>query len=102
MSTVPTSWYLILSALLFGLGVAAFVVRRNSIVMFMGVELMLNAANLVFVACARMHTPVDGSILGLMVIAVAAAEVAVGLAILLAVFRLRKTINADEVRTLRA
>jgi NADH-quinone oxidoreductase subunit K len=99
---VPLNWYLILSALLFGLGMAGFVSRRNSLIMFMGVELMLNAANLTFVACSKMHSPVDGTILSLMVIAVAAAEVAVGLAILLAVFRLRKTVNVDEVRELRA
>ena len=87
---------------LFGLGVATFVSRRNSIIMFMGVELMLNAANLTLVACARMHRPVDGSIFSLMVIAVAASEVAVGLAILLAVFRLRRTVHADDVSELRA
>lgn len=99
---VDLNYYLVLSAMLFGLGALTFVTRRNSIIMFMGVELMLNAANLVFVACARMHRPVDGTVLSLMVIAVAAAEVAVGLAILLALFRLRRTVHADDVRELRA
>jgi NADH-quinone oxidoreductase subunit K len=101
-ASVPQSWYLILSALLFGLGVLGFVARRNSLVMFMSVELMLNAGNLVFVASARDHDPVRGTISALFVIAVAAAEVAVGLALVLAVFRLKKSVNADEVRELRA
>ena len=99
---VPQAWYLLLSALLFALGVLGFVCRRNSLVMFMGVELMLNAGNLAFVACARAHEPVRGTVSALFVIAVAAAEVAVGLARVLALFRLKKTVNADEVRELRA
>lgn len=99
---VPQSWYLILSALLFGLGIAGFAGRRNSLMMFMGVELMLNAANVAFVACARGHEPVRGTIYALFVIAVAAAEVAVGLALVLAIFRLRKTVDADAIRELRA
>jgi len=99
---IPQSWYLILSALLFGLGVIGFVSRRNSLVMFMSVELMLNAANLVFIAAGRDHEPVRGSIAALFVIAVAAAEVAVGLALVLALFRLKKTVHADDVRELRA
>jgi NADH-quinone oxidoreductase subunit K len=99
---VPQAWYLLLSALLFGLGVVGFASRRNSLVMFMSVELMLNAANVVFVAAARSHQPADGTVLSLFVIAVAAAEVAVGLALVLALFRLRRTVNADDVRELRA
>ena len=99
---VPQSWYLILSALLFGLGIAGFVGRRNSLVMFMSVELMLNAANLVFVACARETEPARGAVSALFVIAVAAAEVAVGLALVLAMFRLRTSVNADDARELRA
>ncbi len=99
---VELNHYLILSALLFGLGLIGFVVRRNSLIMFMSIELMLNAANLTFVACARHHVGAEGSVLALLVIAVAAAEVAVGLAILLALFRLKKTVNADEARELRA
>ncbi len=99
---VPQNWYLLLSALLFGLGIVGFVSRRNSLVMFMSVELMLNAANLVFVACARGHEPVRGSVAALFVIAVAAAEVAVGLALVLALFRLKKSVNADDAQELRA
>jgi len=93
---------LVVSGLLFTLGLCGFVTRRNILIMFMSVELMLNAANVAFVAAARYHAPVDGTVYALMVIAVAAAEVAVGLAILLAVFRLKKTVQADEVRELRA
>jgi NADH-quinone oxidoreductase subunit K len=99
---VPQSWYLILSALLFGLGILGFVGRRNSLVMFMSVELMLNAANLVFVATARTHDPARGTISALFVIAVAAAEVAVGLSLVLALFRLKKSVSADSARELRA
>jgi NADH-quinone oxidoreductase subunit K len=99
---VPQSWYLILSALLFGLGLLGFASRRNGLVMFMSVELMLNAGNLAFVACAREHEPVRGTVYALFVIAVAAAEVAVGLALVLALFRLKRTVHVDEVRELRA
>ena len=99
---VDLNHYLLLSAMLFGLGMAGFVARRNALIMLMSVELMINAANLVFVAAARHHFPVDGSVLALVVIAVAVAEVAVGLAILLALFRLKQTLNADEARELRA
>ncbi|MBM4015035.1 MAG: NADH-quinone oxidoreductase subunit NuoK [Planctomycetes bacterium] len=98
----PQSWYLIVSALLFGLGIVGFVTRRNSLVMFMSVELMLNAANLVFVAAARDHVPARGSACALFVIAVAASEVAVGLALVLALFRLKKSVDSDAVRELRA
>ena len=98
----PQAWYLILSALLFGLGLAGFVARRNSLVMFMSVELMLNAANLVFVAGSRDHQAARGTACALFVIAVAAAEVAVGLAMVLAIFRLKKSVGADEARELRA
>ena len=99
---VPQAWYLLLSALLFGIGIVGFVARRNALVMFMSVELMLNSANLVFVACARSFDPARGTVSALFVIAVAAAEVAVGLALVLALFRMKKTVNADEVRELRA
>jgi NADH-quinone oxidoreductase subunit K len=99
---VPQSWYLVLSALLFALGTAGFAARRNSLVMFMSVELMLNAANLAFVACARGHEAVRGTVYALFVIAVAASEVAVGLALVLALFRLKKSVHADAARELRA
>lgn len=99
---VPQAEYLILSALLFGLGIAGFVARRNALVMFMSVELMLNAGNLVFLAGARDHVPARGSAIALFVIAVAAAEVAVGLALVLAVFRLRRSVHPDDACELRA
>ncbi len=98
----PLNAYLILSALLFGLGVAGFAARRNLLMMLMSVELMLNAGNLALVACARRHAEAHGATGALMVIAVAAAEVAVGLALVVALFRLRRTVNADEVRQIRA
>ena len=101
MTPAPLSWYLILSAVLFGLGVVGVLVRRNLIVVFMAIELMLNAVNLSFVAFARAQHSMDGHVIVFFVIAVAAAEAAVGLAILLQLVRLRNTVNADEVTTLR-
>lgn len=98
---VPLSAYLILSAVLFTIGVVGFLVRRNLIVMFMSIELMLNAANLAFVAFSRFLNALDGQIFVFFVMAVAAAEAAVGLAIILAVFRTRETVNADEVNLMK-
>jgi NADH-quinone oxidoreductase subunit K len=98
---VPISWYLVLSAVLFAIGVAGVLLRRNLIVMFMAIELMLNAVNLSFVAFARQLGNEDGQVIVFFVMAVAAAEAAVGLAILLQLFRVRATVNADEVTTLR-
>jgi len=83
MSIVPISYYLVLSAILFGLGIVAFVVKRNIITIFMAIELMLNAVNLAFVAFARAHTQLDGLVFVFFVIVVAAAESAVGLAIII-------------------
>jgi NADH-quinone oxidoreductase subunit K len=97
----PLSWYLILSAVLFGLGVMGVLVRRNLIVVFMAIELMLNAVNLTFVTFARSLQATDGHVIVFFVIAVAAAEAAVGLAIILQLFRFRATVNADEVTQLR-
>ena len=97
----PLSWYLALSAVLFAIGTAGVLVRRNLIVIFMAIELMLNAVNLTFVAFARSLGAMDGQVIVFFVITVAAAEAAVGLAIMLALFRLRETINADEVALLR-
>jgi NADH-quinone oxidoreductase subunit K len=99
--TTPLSWYLVLSALLFAIGTVGVLVRRNLIVIFMAIELLLNAVNLTFVAFARARGAVDGQVIVFFVITVAAAEAAVGLAIILALFRLRGTTNADEVATLR-
>jgi NADH-quinone oxidoreductase subunit K len=101
VTTAPLSWYLVLSAVLFGLGVAGVLVRRNLIVMFMAIEIMLNAVNLTFVTFARARGSVDGHVIVFFVMAVAAAEAAVGLAIILQLFRTRATVNVDEVTTLR-
>ena len=101
MGTAPISWYLLLSALLFTIGAFGVLVRRNLIVIFMAVELMLNAVNLSFVAFARALGSVDGQVIVFFVMTVAAAEAAVGLAIILAVFRNRETTNADELTLLR-
>jgi NADH-quinone oxidoreductase subunit K len=101
VTTAPLSWYLYLSAVLFGLGVVGVLVRRNLIVVFMAIELMLNAVNLTFVTFARSRQATDGHVIVFFVMAVAAAETAVGLAIVLQVFRLRATVNADEVSSLR-
>lgn len=98
---VPTSYYIMLSAALFVIGVLGVLIRRNAIVVFMAVELMLNAANLALVAFARERLSVDGQVLVFFVITVAAAEVAVGLALLVAIFRTKRTADVDEVSTLR-
>jgi len=101
MNAVPLSWYLILSAVLFTLGAAGFLVRRNIITVFMSIELMLNAVNLSFVAFAYQHRMVDGHIFAFFVMVVAAAEAAVGLAIILTVFRNRSTLQIDEVDSMK-
>ncbi len=101
MNAVPLSWYLILSAILFSLGVAGFLFRRNIITVFMSIELMLNAVNLAFIAFAYQLQQVDGHIFALFVMVVAAAEAAVGLAIILTVFKNRTTLHIDEVSSLR-
>ena len=98
---IPLEWSLTLSALLFILGVIGVLVRRNALVIFMSIELMLNAVNLSFVAFSRQHASLDGHIFVFFVMAVAAAEVAVGLAILVAIFRNRETANVDDVRLLK-
>jgi NADH-quinone oxidoreductase subunit K len=98
---VPTTYYVGLSAILFCIGVLGVLVRRNAIVIFLSIELMLNAANLAFVAFARQLQSIDGQVIVFFVMTVAAAEAAVGLAIIIAVFRHRQTINADELRLLR-
>ena len=98
---VPVSWYLILSAVLFTLGVAAFLFKRNIITIFMSIELMLNAVNLSFAAFANTHAKVDGQVFVFFVMVVAAAEAAVGLAIIISVFRTRETLNVDRVNLLK-
>ncbi|MBV8847045.1 MAG: NADH-quinone oxidoreductase subunit NuoK [Bryobacterales bacterium] len=98
---VPLSWYLILSAILFTLGVAGFLFRRNIITVFMSIELMLNAVNLTFIAFANKLGQNDGHIFSFFVMVVAAAEAAVGLAIILTIFKNRQTLEIDEVSTLK-
>ncbi len=93
--------YVALAAVLFAIGLAGVVVKRNMLVVFMCVELMLNAANLTFLAFARQRGSLDGHAIAFFVMAVAAAEAAVGLAIVIAVFRTRGTLNIDEVTLLK-
>lgn len=96
----PSS-YIILSALLFSIGTVGVLVRRNAIVVFMSVELMLNASNLAFVAFARMHGNLDGQMVAFFVMVVAAAEVVVGLAIIVTIFRSRRSASIDEPNLLK-
>ncbi len=98
---VPTLYYVMLSAALFTMGVLGVLIRRNAIVVFMSVELMLNAANLALVAFARQRLSVEGQVIVFFVITVAAAEVAVGLAVLVSIFRSKRTADVDEVSTLK-
>jgi len=98
---VSLSSYLILSAILFSIGVIGFMLRRNTIVIFMSIELMLNAANLAFIAFSRFLHSLDGQIFVFFVMAVAAAEAAVGLAIIMAMYRTRGTVNADEMNLMK-
>jgi NADH-quinone oxidoreductase subunit K len=100
-SSVPMSWYLILSAILFGLGVAGFIYRRNVITVFMSIELMLNAVNLTFITFSYKLKQVDGHIFSFFVMVVAAAEAAVGLAIILTVFKNRHTLLIDDVNSMK-
>ena len=98
---VTVSHYMAVSALLFAIGVAGVLLRRNMLVVVMSVELMLNAANLAFVTFARMLGGVEGQVIVLFVMAVAAAEVAVGLAIVLIVFRTRGTTNVEDLSSMK-
>ncbi len=98
---VPIAWYLILAAFLFSTGVGAFLLKRNIITIFMSIELMLNAVNLTFVAFAHMWNRVQGQIFVFFVMVVAAAEAAVGLAIIIAIFRARKTLNVDQINLMK-
>src|ERR671932_1102723 len=98
-AATPLSWYLLLSAILFALGVAGFLFRKNIITVFMSIELMLNAVNLSFVAFSYQFKQVDGHIFSFFVMVVAAAEAAVGLGIILTIFKTRNTLQIDEVST---
>jgi len=99
--TVTPGWYMALAALLFVIGTAGILLRRNALVMFMSVELMLNAVNLTFVAAGRQLNVIDGQISVFFVMVVAAAEVVVGLAIIVAVFRRRATASVDDLAELK-
>ena len=98
---VPVTWYLYLAAILFAIGLSGVLTKRNALIVMMSVELMLNAANLTFLAFARQRGDLGGHAIAFFVIAVAAAEAAVGLAIVIAIYRTRGAINVDEVRALR-
>lgn len=97
----PASYFLALSAILFAIGATGVLVRRNIIVMFMSIELMLNAVNLAFVALGRRLGSMDGQVIVFFAMTVAAAEAAVGLAIIISLFRTRETVNADQIDLMR-
>jgi NADH-quinone oxidoreductase subunit K len=101
MPAVTPGWYMTLAAVLFVLGMTGVLIRRNALVMFMCVELMLNAVNLTFVAAGRAAGVLDGQVAVFFVLVVAAAEVVVGLAIIVAIFRRRETASVDELAALR-
>ncbi len=99
--TVATEYFVVLSAVLFIMGVLGVLVRRNAIMIFMSVELMLNAANLSLVAFAQQWSSVGGQLIVFFVITIAAAEVAVGLALIVAIFRTKKSIDIDELNAMQ-
>ena len=101
MDKLITSYYLALSAILFAIGIAGVLLRRNAIILFMAIELMRNSANLVFVAYSRQFGALDGQILVFFVMTVAAAEVAVGLALIVTIFRSKASIDVDDVSLLK-
>ena len=97
---VPIQYFIGLSATLFIIGILGVLIRRNAIIIFMSVELMLNSANLAFIAFARMFQSLDGQVFVFFVMAVAAAEVAVGLALIVAIFRNKQSIDVDQINSL--
>jgi NADH-quinone oxidoreductase subunit K len=97
----PISYFMALSAILFAIGVTGVLIRRNIIVMFMSIELMLNAVNLAFVTLGRRVGSMDGQVIVIFVMTVAAAEAAVGLGIIISLFRNRETVDADDLNLLR-
>ena len=99
--TVGLEHYLIVSALLFSLGLLGVVTRRNLLIVYMSLELMLNAANLALVAFSRFNNNLDGQVMVFFIITVAAAEVAVGLALIVAIFRAKQTTNIEDLNTLK-
>jgi NADH-quinone oxidoreductase subunit K len=101
MDLPPLSWYLIVSAILFTVGVIGVLIRRNPLIIFMSIELMLNAVNLSFVAFSHYLDSADGQMFVFLVLTVAAAEVVVGLAIIVSIFRTRQNIDVDDMNVLR-
>ena len=101
LTMIPTYFYVALSAVLFTLGVVGVLTRRNAIIVFMSVELMLNSANLAFVAFARQFMDLSGQVFVFFVMVVAAAEVAVGLALIVTIFRSKQSISVDELNQLQ-
>lgn len=97
---VPIQYFIGLSAILFVIGILGVLIRRNAIIIFMSVELMLNSANLAFITFARMFQSLDGQVFVFFVMAVAAAEVAVGLALIVAIFRNKRSIDVDQINSL--
>jgi NADH-quinone oxidoreductase subunit K len=98
---VDVQWYTFLAVVLFVIGALGVLIRRNAIIVFMSVELMLNSANLAFVSFARMHNALDGQVFVFFVMAVAAAEVAVGLALIVQIFRNKHNIDIDQINSLQ-
>ncbi len=101
MTAVPVTYYIALSAILFAMGALGVLIRRNALIIFMSVELMLNAANLAFVAFARFFETLNGQIFVFFVMTVAAAEVAVGLALIVAIFKTKHSIDVDQMSSLK-
>ena len=98
---IPVTYYVFLSAILFTIGALGVLIRRNAIIIFMSIELMLNAANLVFVAFARSYDALSGQVFVFFVMTVAAAEVAVGLALIVTIFRTKHSIDVDQMSNLK-
>ena len=99
--TVPLTWYLILSGILFSIGAVGVLINRNALVIFMCIELMLNAVNLAFVTFSRQQNSMDGQIFVFFIMTVAAAEAVVGLAIIIALFRNKATVNVDDINIMK-
>jgi NADH-quinone oxidoreductase subunit K len=98
---VPLTWYLVLSGILFSIGAVGVLINRNALVIFMSIELMLNAVNLAFVTFSRQQNSMDGQIFVFFIMTVAAAEAVVGLAIIIALFRNKATVNVDDINIMK-
>ncbi|MBS1259404.1 MAG: NADH-quinone oxidoreductase subunit K [Candidatus Scalindua arabica] len=98
---IPLTWYLILSGVLFSIGAVGVLIRRNAIVIFMCIELMLNSVNLAFITFSRQLNSMDGQIFVFFIMTVAAAEAAVGLAIIIAIYRNKATVNVDDINLMK-